>query len=386
MNVSGRQATLQAILHTQFRSFRERHALSPRQWQVCNHIMSCRTGQLGSVYLSCSNCDHSQLHHHACRDRHCPQCQQQASQQWSEKQAQSLLPEVTYHHIVFTLPHELNGWIALHPREIYGLLFQTVWSTLKRFGENPKYLGGQIGVTSVLHTWGENLSRHAHLHCLVPGGALDHDGEWISGKGNYLFPVRALSRGFRGSMVSALRAAAESGQLDRVTVPGQIDEVLDQLMKKEWVVYSKPCEQRAERVVQYLGRYTHRIAISNERIEYADSQSVRFSVKQYRENGRRATMTLSAEEFVRRFLMHVLPKGLMRIRHYGLLSNRTRQDKIAHIRECLKKPPVKNSGRPMTGKPAPERTLDYRCPRCRTGRLHIRLSSEHGPPPEKLMN
>ena len=176
------------------------------------------------------------------------------------KQEESLLP-VTYHHLVFTLPHEINGWVGLHPELIYKLFFHGVWCTLKRFGENPKYLGGKIGMTSVLHTWGENLSRHVHLHCLIPGGAVLPNGDWCEARGNYLFPVRALSRRFRGTMVSRLRQAADTGELHRIKVPGEVDGVLRQLMSKDWVVYSKPCPQRSNQVVRYLACYTHRIEV-----------------------------------------------------------------------------------------------------------------------------
>ena len=374
--------TLQSILRDHLPGYSNRRSMSPRQWQVCHHILGCRTARMGSAQLSCSQCKFTAFHHLSCRDRHCPQCQQRASKEWSEKQSLSLLP-VTYHHLVFTLPRELNSWVSLHPRLIYGLLFRCAWSTLKRFGENPRYLGGKIAATAVLHTWGENLSRHVHLHCLVPGGALTQDDSWLCTRREYLFPVRALSRGFRGSMVSALRQAADSDQLYRVTRAGEVDKMFNSLMGKEWVVYSKPCDNQAAHVVEYLARYTHKIAISNSRIESADRRMVRFSAKDYRGDGERKTIALSTDEFIRRYLLHVLPKGTMRIRHYGWLSNRTRREKISHIREMInlaadvhqyvEKPPVVSI--------LFSRENVRRCNRCLRGFITIRTIHPKGPPP-----
>jgi hypothetical protein len=218
---------------------------------------------------------------------------------------------VNYHHLVFTLPESLNGWVELHPEVIYGLLFQATWDTLCSFGEDPKRLGGQLGMTAVLHTWGSTLTRHVHLHCLVPGGAITPEGTWRASKSDYLFPVRALSRGFRGRLVSQLRACAKCGELHRITRPGEIDGVLDKLMAQEWVVYSKPCLEAGDRVIDYLARYTHRTAISNARILELEQDEVAFRYKDYQDHNRWKVMRLAVEEFIRRFLLHVLPKGLM---------------------------------------------------------------------------
>ncbi|MEW8075106.1 MAG: transposase zinc-binding domain-containing protein, partial [Candidatus Sedimenticola endophacoides] len=190
--------------------------------KVCGHLMACRTEALGEVVYRCPQCEREQRHYHGCRDRHCPQCQGRATRQWVERQGRAVLP-VAYHHLVFTLPHRLNGWVQLHPEVLYRLLFQSVWGTIQRFGEDPRRLGGQMGMTAVLHTWGQNLCRHVHLHCLVPAGALTEDGGWKSAKGEYLFPVKALSRHFRGRMVSALRASYQAGELSRIERPGEVD-------------------------------------------------------------------------------------------------------------------------------------------------------------------
>ena len=377
-------ASMQSVLHTHLSGYRQRHRLSPRQYQVCHHIMGCRTESMGSVRLQCTHCEQTQLHHYACRDRHCPKCQHRASVQWGKKQSEALLP-VTYHHVVFTLPSELNGWVGLHPETIYRLFFDNVWSTLRRFGENPKHLGGEIGVTSVLHTWGENLSRHVHIHCLIPGGALN--GKWIAARGNYLFPVRALSRRLRGCMVSALREASRKGELHRIKAC--VDETLTALMDKEWVVYSKPCEGRSKQVVDYLSRYTHRIAISDTRIVSVEASKVEFTYKDYNDGEKRKTLCLSADEFIRRFLLHVLPKGLVRIRHYGLLSNRNRREKIALIRALLLDEEHSNKAPTSGTTESTEAYAMYPCRRCKVGHLVPSISQcvdQGGPPGVRLMH
>jgi hypothetical protein len=222
-------------------------------------------------------------------------------------------------------------------------------------------------MSAVLHTWGQNLSRHVHLHCLVPGGALGCDGQWQASRGNYLFPVRALSRRFRGRMVTELRTAASRGELCRVTRAGEVDALLDRLMAQEWVVYTKHCLQHTASVVDYLARYTHRIAITHARLVAVDDERVTFRYKDYRDHDRHKTLSLEGGEFVRRFLMHVLPQGLMRIRHFGFLANRGRKEKLDRIREALAAPvpPEETDGTVQHG------DAGYPCPKCRAGRLHV---------------
>ena len=269
---------------------------------------------------------------------------------------------MTYYHLVFTLPHELNGWVQLHPEVIYALLFQVVWKTLKAFGANQKRLNGKLGMTAVLHTWGQTLSQHVHLHCLVPGGALGKDQHWHPAKSNYLFPVKALSRHYRGNMVSALRSCAKKGKLSRITNPDEIDNVLNQLMRKDWVVYTKHCLNRTDSILGYLARYIHRIAISNQRLIDINNDQIRFSYKDYRDDQHKV-MALQPGEFIRRFLMHVLPKGLMRIRHYGILANRCRQASINIIRKILMTPASDKSEKTAN------EPINYPCPQCRKGQL-----------------
>lgn len=319
-------------------TYRATHRLSPQQAKVLNSIDSCRTAALGGQHLVCDRCGFTQDRYHSCRNRHCPQCQRAASTEWLERRREDLLP-VPYFHLVFTLPHELNGWVQLHPEVIYRLMFKAVSHTLKAFGRDPKRLDGELGMTLVLHTWGQNLSQHVHVHCLIPGGALSEDGGcWHAAKSTYLFPVKALSRCYRGKMVCLLRQAWKRQELNRICQPGQVDELLDQVMAKTWVVYAKSTSRHTEGVLDYLSRYTYRIAISDHRLVSMDESSVYFRWKDYRQDGLKRVMRLAGDEFVRRWLLHVLPHGLMRIRHYGFLANCHRRSKLAQIRDCLDRP------------------------------------------------
>ena len=377
--MSAPEANLRSILTARSAHWDERGALDPRQRQVVSHVTSCRTAALGGRLMGCDACGHDERQYHSCRDRHCPRCQRARSQAWCERQREAVLP-VMYHHLVFTLPSELNGWVGLHPEVLYRIVFGATWATLKGFGQDPKRLDGQLGMSAVLHTWGEALTRHVHLHCLVPGGTLGKDGRWHAASETYLFPVRALSRKFRGAVVAALRAAATAGELDRVSRPGEIAAVLTALMAKDWVVYSGPCPGRAETVVNYLGRYTHRIAISDERIVAASEREVSFRCKDYRGGGARRTMTLETDEFIRRYLLHVLPKGLMRVRHYGFLSNRCRARRLEQIRRALTEEGPNEATRTTTTTEKTKGTASrierdeprQACPRCGEGTLVAR--------------
>jgi len=358
------EASLQAVIHACLGELAGERRLSPRQWQDCHDLGACRTPALGGFALACDTCPERPFLYHACRDRHCPRCQRRVSEAWCERQRAAVLP-VIYHHLVFPLPHVLDGWVQVHPKAIYDLLFETVWATLSAFGADPKRLDGQLGMTAVLHTWGQTLVRHVHLHCLVPGGALGADGHWHPARSTYLFPVRALSRHFRGGFVSRLRRAREAGTLPRLT-EAAVDAMLDALMGTEWVVYSKPCITHTETVVDYLGRYSHRIALSDRRLLSFEDGEVELADKDYGD-GRNKVMTLAGSELQHRFLLHVLPKGFMRVRHFGFLANRCRARRLSEIRAALAAPPPEAAE--STEKPVP---FDgYRCPKCRRGRLHV---------------
>ncbi|MEE4379448.1 MAG: IS91 family transposase, partial [Candidatus Competibacteraceae bacterium] len=360
--------TLQGVLQRYLDDYRRTHTLDARRLAVCRHVTQCRTAALGGLQLQCDHCGDDPVHWFSCRDRHCPQCQQRASAAWSEKQQRHVLP-ATYFHLVFTLPETINGWARLHPEVIYRLLFRAAWETLKAFGANPRRLGGELGMTAVLHTWGQTLSQHLHLHCLVPGGALTTTGDWHPVKGGYLFPVRALSRRFRGRLVSQLRQSHTAGELSRITDPGEPTRTLDRLMQHDWVVYSRPGLRRPEQVLDYLARYTHRTAISNARLLSMEDGQIRFRYKDYRDHDRHKVLSLQAGEFIRRFLQHVLPKGLMRIRHYGFLANRCRRRKLALIRSALAGVQATPSKEETNG--AAERFTGYPCTQCGQGMLRI---------------
>ncbi len=335
-------------------------ALNPQQYKVLNQLQYCRTEKAGSETYACEQCGYQQTVVRSCRDRHCPGCQYRAMLQWCDARRADILP-VTYFHLVFTLPSCLNGWISCHGAVIYRLLFESVWSTLKAFGESPKRLNGQLGVMAVLHTWGQTLVRHVHLHCLVPGGALATNGQWHRAKSNYLFPVKALSRHYRGRMVSALRQAHHKGLLNRLT-DEDIDSTLTSLMQIEWVVYSKAATYGHDKLIDYLGRYTRKIALSLNRIKQLKDEQVTLSYRDYRD-GQQKLMQISCRELVRRFALHVLPKGFMRVRYYGFLANAVRQTKLGEIRAALK-----------AVKPEPVKTKMHsppNCPNCGTRHWHF---------------
>jgi len=374
-----REMSSPASVQQALRLFFDPDGLDTQRRKVCGHLLACHTEAMGETVLRCDHCAQEQHTYHSCRDRHCPQCQGRATRLWVERQREAVLP-VAYYHLVFTLPHSLNGWVQLHPEVVYRLLFQSAWSTLKAFGQDPKRLGGQLGMSAVLHTWGQTLDQHVHLHCLVPGGALSEAGQWKEVKGNYLFPVKALSRHFRGAMVSALRESANAGELKRITRPGEVARLLGELMEQEWVVYTRHCLNHTQSVIKYLGRYTHRIAITDARLLSVNEQGILLRYKDYRHAGKSRTMHLAGEEFIRRYLLHILPKGFTRIRHYGFLAGCCREQKVAQIRAVLASEEERTVNDPGD-KERRSTALDlrYGCPRCKTG--HLCVVAELAPRP-----
>jgi hypothetical protein len=312
-----------------------RGALNPQQLKVFQHLCDCRQLEAGSETYACETCGYEETIARSCRDRHCPGCQYRATLRWCEARRADVIP-VNYFHLVFTLPSQLNSWVSCYGSVIYRLLFESVWSTLSTFGRAPKRLDGQLGMLAVLHTWGQTLVRHVHLHCLIPGGALTNEGRWNAARSNYLFPVKALSRQYRGRMVSGLREASNQGLLSRIP-DDEIDTTLNSLMQTEWVVYSKAVSYGHDRLIDYLGRYTRKIAISQSRIRHFDGEQVSLDYRDYRD-GQKKQMCLSALELVRRFALHILPKGFMRVRYYGFLANAVRRQKLNQIRAALQVP------------------------------------------------
>ena len=302
-------------------------------------IQSCRTAVLGGHIDRCSNCGAERISYNSCRNRHCPKCQTVTKVRWLEHRKEEILP-VNYFHTVFTLPHELNPLTLRNKRVMIHLLFKAVSETLLLFGKNN--MVGQMGFLTILHTWHQTLGDHFHLHCVMPAGALSFNKQkWIPTRKNYMFPVKALSKVFRGKFTDFLKRVYSNGQL---IFPGQIahlenetefNNFIHSLWEKEWVVYSKKPFDKPEKVLDYLARYTHRVAISNHRIVSVNDGKVTFTYKDRKHGNQKKMMTLSAEEFIRRFLLHVLPKGLMRIRYFGFMANRCKKDTFPVIRTLL---------------------------------------------------
>jgi hypothetical protein len=314
------------------------------QLKVMSAIESCRTAALGGHVARCEDCAHTLIAYNSCRNRHCPKCQGAAAKRWLAEREAELLP-VPYYHVVFTLPAPVADIAYQNKAALYDLLFKAAAETLITIAADPKHLGARIGLTAVLHSWGSALTHHPHVHIIVPGGGLSLDGErWISCRPGFFLPVRVLSRLFRRLFLESLAAAHDAARLqffgDHVALADRaaFAAYLAPLRTAEWVVYSKPPFGGPEQVLAYLARYTHRVAIANSRLIACDAETVTFTWKDYRAAGRERykTMTLAVPEFIRRFLIHVLPKGFHRIRHYGLFANATRADNVARIRDLLR--------------------------------------------------
>lgn len=304
---------LQEIIRQFGAAFLQTHRLSPAQAKAFHSIALCRTSALGAHVDTCDECGFEKISYNSCRNRHCPKCQCFAKEQWLEKQNQYLLNR-GYFHVVFTLPQELNSILLRNQKVAYNLLFKAASETLIELCADKKYLGATPGITMALHTWGQNLMFHPHIHCIVTGGGLTKDGKWCDSRRKFFLPVKVLSRKFRGKFLFLLKKAGLAFDAS--------------LYKSEWVVYCKPPFENASKVIRYLGRYTHRVAISNNRILKIEDGKVTFSWRDYRD-GKKKNMTLSAIEFLRRFMLHILPTGFRKIRHYGILAARDKTTRIA---------------------------------------------------------
>ena len=360
-------------------AYQAAHRLVPVQHRAMRAIQACRTDALGGHVERCEACGELRYHYHSCRNRHCPKCQTLAKERWLAARRAELLP-VPYFHVVFTLPHELNALAQGNPRALYALLFQSVSDTLIEFGENPRWLGGAIAATLVLHTWGQTLSQHLHLHGLVAAGALHSDGHWLRPRRGFLFPIKALSRVFRGKFVAGLMRLFNAGALKlagscaTLAEPREQRRLINALYQNDWVVYTKRPFAGPDGVLDYLGRYTHRVAISNNRLVSLTDDAVRFRYKDYAHGNRRKVMALEPAEFIRRFLLHVLPSGFMRIRHYGILANRAKADKLAQARVALLQPCAATTPEPESIDAFWLRVahLDiHQCPHCKAGHMRV---------------
>jgi len=334
------------------------------QTRTLHALRKCRTAALGGHIDRCNNpsCHRLHLSYNSCRNRHCPKCQGHKKEQWIRAREEELL-NVPYFHVVFTLPSALNRLCLYEPKKMYTLLFKIAWQVIQDFASNHKFLGAKPGMIAILHTWGQNLSLHPHLHCIVPGGGIAQSGQWKSAKSKckYLFPVKAMSKVFRARFVASLRKELEP----------QSKDFYESLFKNDWVVYCKQPFLGPAQVVEYLGRYTHKIAISNHRIKNLDNQGVVFSVKDYRHGGRKSLLRLSDTEFIRRFALHILPKGFVRIRHYGILSSYHKKITLTQLQTSL--------GRVQLRERQP---LQHQlCPVCKKGNLiTLATFTARGPP------
>ena len=329
------------VLARGLEAYTERYgSLPPKHWQVVNSLLRCRTFALGTHTYRCDDCDFEKHLYHSCGDRHCPKCQGLARLKWVQKRMEELLP-VNYFHAVFTIPSELNPFALRNKEVFYGLLQRCVADTLLELARDPKRLGTNIGFISVLHTWGQNMLDHPHVHCIIPAGGLKDGKEWIGCKGEFLFPFEVMAKLFKGKLLSAFQSAVEKGailfhgQLKLYAQASYWRAFLKALYDKRWSTYCKPPFAKAEQVLKYLGGYTHRIAISNHRITAIDESTVTFRWRNYACGGKTKLMTLKHVEFIRRFLLHVLPKGFQRIRYYGFLANCKRRQALTRCFELL---------------------------------------------------
>jgi Putative transposase/Transposase zinc-binding domain len=329
------------ILRAHGSEYRNRHPLSAEQSQVMRHLVQCRTAALGGHVEHCRTCRYVRIAYNSCRDRHCPKCQAVQRAVWLERRLERLLP-VPYFHVVLTLPDLLHPLVLKNPRRLYALLFQAASATLLALARDPRRLGARIGFSMILHTWGQNLLLHPHLHAVVTGGGLSADGKrWIAGRSRFFLPVKVLGRLFRGKFLAGLQQLYQRGELQlhgsvaALAQPGCFQSLVRSLYRRDWIVYAKPPFGGAQQVFRYLGRYTHRVAISNQRLLHLQDGKVVFQYKDYAQGQKRKQMTLAAEEFLRRFLLHVLPKGFVRIRHYGLLASCQVSKSLARCRQLL---------------------------------------------------
>ncbi len=342
---------------------RYRRSLTYPQVKVLNAITRCRTAALGGHRDQCDGCGHQTISYNSCRNRHCPKCQTNARDKWPGSRQQELLP-VTYYHVVFSVPHRLVPLMWQNKRVLFTLLFEVTAATLLEVGANPKRLGALIGFLSVLHTWGQTLQPHPHIHCVVPGGGLSPEHErWIHSQQNFFLPVRVLSRVFRGKFVAGLKQLFRKNQLQFFGACQQLSNekafnaFLRTLFREDWVVYSKPPFGGPEHVLHYLARYTHRVAISNHRLLNVTDHDVTFRWKDYAHHSKSRAMTLSHEEFLRRFFQHVLPSGFPRIRYFGFLANRCRRLLLPLCRNLL-------GASPAAVATSASVTSVHACPRC----------------------
>lgn len=370
---------LATILKDYKTAFQEKYPPLKYHQRVLSAIEHCRTAYFGGHIDKCNSCNHLRISYNSCRNRHCPKCQNTNRERWIEERQRDLLP-VSYFHVVFTLPQELNSYCQKYPEDIYNILFSASKETVETFANDPKHLGARTGMVSVLHTWGQNLSLHPHVHMIIPGGGITEDGIWKRAKsnGSFLFPVQAMSVVYKNKFMEKVKLFLE-------TENKPMDAALRRMLyTKSWVVYAKQPFMGPKQVIEYLGRYSHKIAISNHRIKNVSEGKVSFTYKDYADGSKQKIMTLETIEFLRRFCLHILPPHFMKIRHYGILSSRTKpklrmqQMKMGIMVMDTKTLPEKN------WKELTKTKLNFdveSCPCCKTGKMVRILSFDaHAPP------
>jgi Putative transposase/Transposase zinc-binding domain len=381
------------VLRVHGADFLARHAawLNAEQRRTLRDLAACRTAALGGHVEQCLDCGHERIAYNSCRNRHCPKCQALSRARWLDQETKSLLP-VDYYHVVFTLPREVAQLALANARVLYHALFQAAAATLRDVAANPRHLGASVGVLLVLHTWGQNLSHHPHVHGVVTGGGLSCDAQgvveasprWLSCRPGFFLPVRILSRVFRGKYLELLQQAwVEKG----LVFPGQLAALqetnawalwLQALRTKEWVVYAKPPFGGPEQVLKYLARYTHRVALSNARLQHFEDGQVTFRYKDYADEHQCKSLTLTVDEFLRRYVQHVLPRGFVKMRHYGLLANRCREERLTQCRSLLLVVSLRALLQSLSAAAAVQPARAPTCPQCESCRIAVRELPREG--------
>jgi hypothetical protein len=379
-------STVQDLFRTFFPKYKERYKLSKEQARAAKDIMNCRTSALGGHAYECESCSHTLVRYNSCRNRHCTQCQGVNKEVWIDKRKKDIL-NAPYFHVVFTMPEQLHMVIYHNQKLLYNLMYKAVAETLTELSLDKKYLGAQIGFFSVLHTWGQNLHYHPHIHTVVLAGGLNHYNQWCCTSNKFFIPVKVLSKVFRGKYLYYLKQYYEQNQLEfyndaiKYKQPKQFQKLIDECYSLDWYSYTKRTFSGPLAVVQYLGRYTHRIAISNNRIVSIDQDTVTIQVKDYKNNNRKKMVTMKGIEFIRRFFMHILPKRFVKIRHYGLLANRNVKTKLTLCRKLTKSPlykPIFEGLNTIEILSILFKTDVTLCPACK--KAHLKTSTSEGLP------
>ena len=369
---------LSEIVHLYGSDFLKQHPQKRQEIKTLDALAGCRTASLGGHKCKCKSCGHEKYFYNSCRNRHCPKCQAVNRERWIMQREAELLP-VAYYHIVFTLPHELNETAKQYPKQAYNALFNAGWDTINTLSQDKRYMGAKTGMVAILHTWGQKLWLHPHLHCIVPGGGITGEGKWKNARhrGKYLFPQKAMSKMYRAKFVAELRASG-------VVITQDAGKAI---FSKDWVVYAKRPFAGPEAVVEYLGRYTHKIAISNHRLISIVGNEIHFTYKDYRKEAQKLQTKLPAVEFLRRFCRHILPKGFVRMRHYGILASKNKAKELNIAKMDLGLSPWKRLSIDWKTIVLEKFKADVtKCPKCRTGIMELTevIMPERGPPVFKM--